>query len=105
YNLEKEGYQVLSATDGETGLAMARKENPDLVILDLMLPKLDGIQVCRTLREKSTVPILMLTAKKEEIDRVLGLEIGADDYMTKPFSVRELMARLKSILRRVRRPE
>ncbi|HVO33660.1 MAG TPA: response regulator transcription factor [Elusimicrobiota bacterium] len=100
YNLEKEGYEALSAPDGESGLTMARKENPDLIILDLMLPKIDGIQVCRALRQESQVPIVMLTAKKEEIDRILGLELGADDYVTKPFSVRELLARLKTILRR-----
>ena len=101
YNLEKGNYAVLSAADGEAGLAMARKEKPDLILLDLMLPKLDGITVCRTLRQESQVPIIMLTAKKEEVDRILGLELGADDYMTKPFSVRELMARIKTILRRL----
>jgi two-component system alkaline phosphatase synthesis response regulator PhoP len=100
YNLEKEGYQVLTASDGEAGLAAARREKPDLLILDIMLPKLDGMAVCRTLRQESQLPIVMLTAKKEEIDRVLGLELGADDYVTKPFSVRELLARVKTILRR-----
>ena len=100
YNLEKEGYTVLSASDGEAGLALARQEKPDFIILDLMLPKLDGMQVCRAVRADSRVPILMLTAKKEEIDRIVGLEIGADDYVTKPFSVRELLARIKSIMRR-----
>jgi DNA-binding response OmpR family regulator len=100
YNLEKEGYQTLFAGDGEAGLGLARKEKPDLILLDLMLPKVDGLQVCRTLRQESAVPIIMLTAKKEEIDRVLGLEIGADDYVTKPFSVRELLARVKRILQR-----
>jgi two-component system OmpR family response regulator/two-component system alkaline phosphatase synthesis response regulator PhoP len=100
YNLERESYDVSVAADGEAGLAAARKEKPDLIILDLMLPKLDGMTVCRTLRQESQVPILMLTAKKEELDRVLGLELGADDYLTKPFSVRELMARIKTILRR-----
>lgn len=105
YNLEKEGYEALTASDGEAGLAVARKDQPDLILLDLMLPKLDGIQVCRTLRQESAVPILMLTAKREEIDRILGLEIGADDYVTKPFSVRELLARIKTILRRVRPAE
>lgn len=100
YNLEKEGYTSLQAFDGETGLAMARKEKPDLVLLDLMLPKLDGMQVCRAIRQESQVPIIMLTAKKEEIDRIIGLELGADDYVTKPFSVRELLARIKTILRR-----
>ncbi|MFA5975229.1 MAG: response regulator transcription factor [Elusimicrobiota bacterium] len=100
YNLEKEGYETFPAADGETGLSLARKEKPDLIILDLMLPKMDGIEVCRILRQESRVPIIMLTAKKEELDRVLGLEIGADDYITKPFSVRELLARVKAILRR-----
>jgi DNA-binding response OmpR family regulator len=101
YNLEKEGYEVSSAHDGEAGVALARQSKPNLIILDLMLPKLDGIQVCRLLRQESQVPIIMLTAKKEEVDRVLGLELGADDYVTKPFSVRELMARIKTILRRI----
>jgi DNA-binding response OmpR family regulator len=100
YNLEKESYQVLTASDGESGLTLARKERPDLIILDLMLPKIDGMQVCRTLRQESKVPIIMVTAKKEEIDRIVGLELGADDYLTKPFSVRELSARIKSVLRR-----
>jgi DNA-binding response OmpR family regulator len=100
YNLEKEGYQVVSATDGEAALEAFKKEKPDFVILDWMLPKLDGMQVCRMLRAQSKTPILMLTAKKEEMDRVLGLEMGADDYLTKPFSVRELMVRIKTILRR-----
>lgn len=100
YNLEKNHFEVLTATDGEAGLAAARKETPDLILLDLMLPKIDGITVCRTLRQDSQVPIIMLTAKKEEVDRVLGLELGADDYMAKPFSVRELMARIKTVLRR-----
>jgi len=102
YNLEKEGYVAFSALDGEAGLELVRKEKPDLVILDLMLPKLDGMQVCRTIRQDSQVPIIMLTAKKEEIDRILGLELGADDYVTKPFSVRELLARVKTILRRAK---
>jgi DNA-binding response OmpR family regulator len=100
YNFEKEGYQVSTAHDGEAGLNLARKEKPDAIILDLMLPKMDGMEVCRTLRKESKVPILMVTAKKEEIDRILGLELGADDYISKPFSVRELMARIKSVLRR-----
>ncbi len=102
YNLEKEGYTALAALDGEAGLDLARKEKPDLIILDLMLPKLDGMQVCRTIRQESQVPIIMLTAKKEEIDRIIGLELGADDYVTKPFSVRELMARVKTVLRRTK---
>jgi len=100
YNLEKQGYEVLAAYDGEAGLALARKEKPELILLDLMLPKVDGIEVCRLLRQDSKVPVIMLTAKKEEVDRILGLELGADDYVTKPFSVRELMARVKAILRR-----
>lgn len=100
YNLEKEGYAALACHDGESGLALFRREKPDLVILDVMLPKLDGFGFCKTVRQDSAVPILMLTAKKEEVDRVLGLELGADDYVTKPFSVREVMARVKAILRR-----
>ena len=100
YNLEKEGYIALSAYDGEAGLELAKKEKPDLIILDLMLPKKDGMDVCREIRKDSRVPIIMLTAKKEELDRIIGLELGADDYVTKPFSVRELLARVKTILRR-----
>ena len=100
YNLEREGYRVVTATDGAEGLELARAESPNLVILDIMLPTMDGIQVCRILRSESGVPILMLTAKGEELDKVLGLEMGADDYMTKPFSMRELIARVKTILRR-----
>ena len=100
YNLEREGYRVVTATDGGEGLELAREESPSLVILDIMLPTMDGIQVCRVLRSESDVPILMLTAKGEELDKVLGLEMGADDYMTKPFSMRELVARVKAMLRR-----
>ncbi len=100
YNLEKDGYKVQSAMDGEQGLELARQMEPSFIILDIMLPKMDGIEVCRILRRESNVPILMLTAKSEEIDRVVGLELGADDYVTKPFSMRELMARTKAILRR-----
>jgi two-component system OmpR family response regulator len=100
YNLTKEGYDVLTASDGAKGLETARSNKPDLVILDVMLPKLDGYEVCRTLRKEMTVPILMLTAKIEETDRVVGLEVGADDYVTKPFSMRELMARVRAMLRR-----
>ena len=100
YNLEKEGYRVVSAEDGEAGLAMARREKPDLVILDIMLPKLDGLQVCKAIRSASSVPILFLTAKKSEVDRVVGLKLGADDYVTKPFSVAELAARVEALLRR-----
>ena len=100
YNLEKDGYKVQSAMDGEQGLELARQMEPSMIILDIILPKMDGIEVCRILRRESNVPILMLTAKSEEIDRVVGLELGADDYVTKPFSMRELMARTKAILRR-----
>lgn len=100
YNLEKEGYKVVVAEDGEAGLTLARREKPDLVILDIMLPKLDGLQVCKAIRASSMVPILFLTAKKSEVDRVLGLKLGADDYVTKPFSVAELAARVEALLRR-----
>ena len=100
YNLEREGYRVLAADDGEKGLSMARADRPDLIILDLMLPVIDGFEVCRILRREMTVPILMLTAKTDEVDKVVGLELGADDYVTKPFSMRELLARVKALLRR-----
>lgn len=103
YNLEHEGYAVLTAPDGGSGLETARAALPDLVILDVMLPNLNGLEVCRILRRETDVPILMLTAKGEEIDRVVGLEIGADDYVTKPFSMRELMARVRAMLRRPRK--
>lgn len=102
YNLGKEGYEVLTAGDGVEALKVARSSKPDLIVLDLMLPELDGFDVTRTLRKESSVPILMLTARDDEIDRVLGLELGADDYLTKPFSMRELLARVKAMLRRVR---
>ncbi|MGQ9599385.1 MAG: response regulator transcription factor [Anaerolineae bacterium] len=102
YNLAGEGYWVLTATDGLAALEMARKEKPDLVVLDLMLPGLDGFEVCRVLRRETSIPILMLTARAGEIDRVVGIEVGADDYLTKPFSMRELLARVKALLRRVR---
>jgi DNA-binding response OmpR family regulator len=102
YNLVNAGYQVMTAEDGLTALGMARKEQPDLIVLDLMLPKLDGFEVCRILRPETSVPILMLTARADEVDRVVGLEVGADDYLTKPFSMRELLARVKALLRRVR---
>jgi DNA-binding response OmpR family regulator len=105
YNLEKEGYRVTLSGDGEAGLEAFRKERPDLVILDLMLPKLDGYEFCKIVRRDSKTPILMLTARKEEVDRILGLEMGADDYVTKPFSVREVLARIKAILRRTKPPE
>ncbi len=100
YNLKRAHYEVLVAWDGEDALALARRECPDLIILDLMLPKIDGIEVCRQIRHEQDVPIIMLTARDEEIDRVLGLELGADDYVVKPFSVRELLARVKAVLRR-----
>ena len=102
YNLEHQGYTVFSAENGLTAIDIARKEQPDLMILDLMLPGVDGFEVCRVLRQESNVPILMLTARTEEIDKIVGLEVGADDYLTKPFSMRELMARVKAQLRRVR---
>ncbi|MBI5884009.1 MAG: response regulator transcription factor [Elusimicrobia bacterium] len=104
FNLEREGYSVASAGDGLAGLAAFQADKPDLVILDLMLPKLDGFEFCKAVRKTSRTPILMLTARKEEVDRVLGLELGADDYVTKPFSVREVLARVKAILRRSRGP-
>jgi DNA-binding response OmpR family regulator len=100
YNLRREGYEVESVTDGERALEVAEATQPDLVVLDLMLPGMDGFEVCRQIRRTSAIPILMLTARDEEIDRVVGLEIGADDYMTKPFSMRELVARVKAMLRR-----
>jgi DNA-binding response OmpR family regulator len=102
YNLGKEGYEVRAVGDGIAALEAARSSTPDLVVLDLMLPELDGYDVTRALRKDSNVPILMLTARDDEIDRVLGLELGADDYLTKPFSMRELLARCKAMLRRVR---
>jgi DNA-binding response OmpR family regulator len=100
YNLRREGYNVVTAIDGAAALDVARLEKPDLVILDVMLPKLNGFEVCRILRKEMPVPILMLTAKTDEVDKIVGLEIGADDYMTKPFSMRELLARLGALLRR-----
>ncbi len=100
YNLKRAGYGVLVARDGEEALVVARRELPDLVILDLMLPALDGLEVCRTLRRECDVPIIMLTARDAEVERVVGLELGADDYIVKPFSVRELVARVRSVLRR-----
>jgi DNA-binding response OmpR family regulator len=100
YNLSKEGYAVFSAADGAHALEVARSEKPDIILLDLMLPKLDSLEVCRILRNENSVPVLMLTAKNEEVDCVVGLEPGADDYVTKPFGVRELMARVRAMLRR-----
>ena len=98
--LERDGYKVLSAHDGIAGLRLAREARPDLVVLDLMLPKLSGIEICRTLRQESTVPIVMMTARVDEEDRLQGLDLGADDYVTKPFSPRELAARIRAVLRR-----
>lgn len=99
-NLEREGYEVITAYDGHEALNRALKDAPDLILLDCMLPGMDGFDVCRNIRKESSVPILMLTAKSEEIDKVLGLELGADDYITKPFSIREVLARVKAQLRR-----
>ena len=104
YNLERDGYSTLTAADGAAGLETARTAQPDLIILDVMLPGMDGLEVCRILRRETDAPILMLTAKGEEIDRVVGLELGADDYVTKPFSMRELMARVRALMRRPRLP-
>lgn len=100
FTFNKEGYKTLSAFDGIKGLDMALTENPDLILLDVMLPGMDGFEVCRKIRDKSDVPIIMLTAREDEVDKVLGLELGADDYITKPYSVRELTARVKANLRR-----
>lgn len=100
FSLGKEGYKTLSALDGVTGLEMALNENPDLILLDVMLPGMDGFEVCKQIRMTSQVPIIMLTAREDELDKVLGLEFGADDYMTKPYSMRELTARIKANLRR-----
>ena len=100
YTLEREGYDALTADNGETGLRVAREKSPDIVILDVMLPALDGFEICRLLRRESSVPIIMLTARGGEMDRVVGLELGADDYVTKPFSMRELLARIRNTLRR-----
>ncbi len=100
-SLRQQGYDVFLAHNGRSGLALALEKSPDIVVLDIMMPEMDGWEVCRELRAKSGVPILMLTALNEEIDRVLGLELGADDYLTKPFSTRELLARIKAMLRRV----
>jgi DNA-binding response OmpR family regulator len=100
YNLEREGYRVLAAGDGDKAINLARSERPDLLILDLMLPSVDGLEVCRILRREMSLPILMLTARVGEVDKVVGLEIGADDYVTKPFSTRELLARVRALLRR-----
>lgn len=102
YNLTKQGYEVESVGDGPSALEAARRLKPDLILLDIMLPGMDGFEVCRILRNEMSTPVLMLTARDDEIDRVVGLEVGADDYLTKPFSMRELIARVKAMLRRVR---
>lgn len=104
FNLEKEGYEVICAYDGDEAIELAESEDPDLILLDIMLPKKDGNEVCREIRKTKTMPIIMLTAKDSEIDKVLGLELGADDYVTKPFSNRELIARVKANLRRQQAP-
>ena len=100
YNLKKEGFEPIVAYDGKEGLSLAMSEDPELILLDIMMPYLDGFEVCRRIRETSQVPIIMLTARVEEVDKVLGFEIGADDYVTKPFGVKELIARVKANLRR-----
>jgi DNA-binding response OmpR family regulator len=105
YNLRKAHYDVVIATDGSQAMQLAQESDPDLILLDLMLPEIDGLDVCRELRKTSRVPIIMITARGEEIDRVVGLELGADDYVSKPFSVRELLARIKAVLRRSQPPE
>lgn len=102
YNLGRQGYEVLTSSDGLVALKLVREHQPDLVVLDVMLPGLDGFEVCRILRKETSIPIIMLTARADEVDKVVGLEMGADDYLTKPFSMRELMARVKAQLRRVR---
>ena len=102
YNFRREGYVVYTARDGPHALEVARAERPDLIVLDVMLPGLDGLEVCRILQREMNVPVLMLTARTDEVDRIVGLEVGADDYVTKPFSMRELLARVKALLRRVR---
>ena len=100
YNLQREGYNTLEANDGEEGVKIALEKKPDLILLDIMLPKMDGLAVCKRIRQTLNIPILMISAKDEEIDKILGLELGADDYITKPFSIRELLARVKANLRK-----
>ena len=100
YNLQKEGYNTLEANDGEEAINIAFDKKPDLILLDIMLPKVDGLTVCKKIRNSFNMPIIMISAKDEEIDKILGLELGADDYITKPFSVRELVARVKANLRK-----
>ena len=104
YNLEREGYTVTIAADGITGLDLALANPPDLLILDVMLPRLDGFSVCRILRRETTLPIMLLTARQDEVDRIAGLELGADDYVVKPFSLGELLARVRALLSRADRP-
>ena len=101
YNLKRQGYNVLTTDNGRTALKLARENKPDLILLDVMLPGMDGFEVCRILRQELSTPVLMLTARAEEVDKIVGLEMGADDYLTKPFSMRELLARVKALLRRV----
>jgi DNA-binding response OmpR family regulator len=101
YNLKRQGYEVLATENGRTALKLARENKPDLLLLDVMLPGMDGFEVCRILRQELSTPVLMLTARAEEVDKIVGLEMGADDYLTKPFSMRELLARVKALLRRV----
>ena len=100
HNLKREGYETVQAYDGEEAVDLVKKENPDLVLLDVMLPKMDGFSVCKTVRQSSNIPIIMVTAKEDVVDKVIGLELGADDYITKPFSVREVLARVKANLRK-----
>jgi DNA-binding response OmpR family regulator len=102
YNLIRQGYEVKTCGDGDSAITEARSFKPDIILLDVMLPGIDGFEVCRIIRQEATTPVLMLTARDDEIDRVTGLEVGADDYMTKPFSMRELIARVKAMLRRIR---
>jgi len=104
YNLRRQGYETIEAHDGETGLTLALEQNPDLVLLDIMMPKMDGYEVCKRLRKTSQVPVIMLTAKAEETDKVLSFELGADDYITKPFGVKEMLARVMANLRRSHAP-
>ncbi len=101
YNLQNQGYRIITANNGYAALELARSQQPDLLLLDLMLPGINGFEVCRILRKEMSLPILMLTARAEEVDKIIGLEVGADDYLTKPFSMRELLARVKALLRRV----
>src|SRR5206468_12889838 len=104
YPLEREGYRVVPARDGQEALDLFSAESPDLVVLDITLPRLDGLEVCKRLRARSTVPIIMLTARDDELDKIVGLELGADDYITKPFSIREFRSRIRALLRRAQQP-